>query len=79
MVVSLIEDVTEDTTYECRVIPPGDDECLPDEVSYSWANIQYIEMITTLAPEEEELRRSSLTEEDLVLTERFFPRNVFSF
>jgi len=79
VVVSLIEDVTEDTTYECRVIPPGDDECLPDEVSYSWANIQYIEMITTLAPEEEELRRSSLTEEDLVLTERFFPRNVFSF
>lgn len=79
VVVSLIEDVSEETTYQCRIIPPGDDDCLPDGVPYSWAQIQYIEMITTLAPDEEDFKRSGLTEEDLVLTERFFPRNVFSF
>ncbi|MBE9222123.1 hypothetical protein IQ215_05380 [Cyanobacterium stanieri LEGE 03274] len=79
VVVNIIEDVSEDTTHKCRIIPPGDDDCFPDNLQYSWAKIQYIEMITTLAPDQKDFKRSGLTEEDLVLTERFFPRNVFSF
>ncbi|MGY6530090.1 MAG: hypothetical protein ACXITR_09190 [Cyanobacterium sp.] len=81
--VSVLEDVEGNTTHECRVIPPppapNPARCLPTGVQYSWANIQYIETETTLAVDELDLSRSGLKEEDLTLTEKFFPRNVFSF
>ena len=79
VIVTLVEDMDGDTTHECRVIPPNGDSCFPSDVPYSWAQIQYIETQTTLTIDELDLSRSGLEEKDLVLTERFFPRNVFSF
>ena len=82
--VSLLEDVNDNNPFGCKLIPPPPTadpvNCpFPPGFQYSWANIQSIETKTTLYLDEKDLTRNRLTEDDLVLTERFFPRSVFSF
>lgn len=73
------------TTYECDVIPPSvSTDCTPnlaDVTSYSWAQIQSIEITVTALPADTLSQNASdyISSSDLELTEKFFPRNVFSF
>lgn len=71
--------------YECDVIPPNQSsDCSPNLTnidSYSWAQIQSIDITVTALPGDS-LSQSALRylqASDLELTQKFFPRNIFSF
>jgi type IV pilus assembly protein PilW len=73
------------TEYVCQVIPPTKSgDCtpnLPDNAIYSWAQIKNVE-IKVIALKDPKLPPSlanSVQAADLELSQKFFPRNTFSF
>ncbi|MBF2058019.1 MAG: prepilin-type N-terminal cleavage/methylation domain-containing protein [Cyanobacterium sp. T60_A2020_053] len=83
ILINVAEDAQATTTFNCTVIPPTVQAHCPDYTNfadYSWAQIQDIQVTTTLNLDDEDLPQNvEFREEDLRLTEKFFPRNVFSF
>lgn len=68
------------TEYVCRKIPPTvASDCTPEFLNplteYSWAQIKTINVTAHILPNSE----GTLQEEDLKLTQQFFPRNRLSF
>ena len=79
------ESQTSSQIYQCNVIPPSQSsDCSPnlaDVNSYSWAQIQSIDITVKALPEDSlsKFALQNIQESDLELTQKFFPRNIFSF
>ncbi|MGI0480208.1 hypothetical protein ACN4EE_05395 [Geminocystis sp. CENA526] len=73
------------TEYVCRKIPPTvSGDCTPNfptDTEYSWAQIKSINVTAKILPGEDTNSTTAgvLQEEDLSLTQKFFPRNRLSF
>jgi len=74
------------TEYVCRKIPPtATGDCSPSfpdpATEYSWAQIKSINVTAKILPGEDSNSNTAaiLREEDLTLTQKFFPRNRLSF
>ncbi|BAQ64566.1 hypothetical protein GM3709_1331 [Geminocystis sp. NIES-3709] len=74
------------TQYVCKKIPPTvTTDCSPNfpdpATEYSWAQIKTIDVTAKILPGENTNNQSTgtLTQEDLSLTQQFFPRNRLSF
>ena len=83
-VKAILSEEKNGTEYECKVIPPTAN-CTPTfpnpTTNYSWAQIKFIDITAKLSPGEDSNSNTvgNLQEEDLELSQRFFPRNSLSF
>lgn len=78
----LLQESSSGTVHNCTIIPPPNGSCNPAYTSnYTWNQIRGVRMkIVAQPPENSFINASSaFSEEDLSLTQIFFPRNRLSF